>query len=300
MQRQGRSSQEALGQSPGIHRKVSLSSSVKLKCCVLSRSVVSDSATPWTVAHQAPLSMGFSRQEYWSGLPCPPPGDLPDPRIEPASLTSSALAGRFLTTRGTWETLADQKPPANARCSILHFREDHVRPDKRNQRILSRAHQIMEDQIKEGPAHTLILPIALLNHYYKSSSSNPPGLGHTVFQGRSPLCPPFPGKAIKLFFPTSPKTLSSRFDLGPVHRGWVFSVNVIKGYLKSKRINKTGNDQYLHKCKDSFFLFLILISLKYNLLFKAKVIFFCGINNIYENNGGVNRIQVLQCLIFYV
>ena len=40
---------------------------------------------PWTVAHQAPLSMGFSRQEYWSGLPCPPPGDLPDPGIEPRS-----------------------------------------------------------------------------------------------------------------------------------------------------------------------------------------------------------------------
>ena len=48
-----------------------------------SRSVVSDSAIPWTVAHQAPLSMGFSRQEYWSGLPFPTPGDLPDPRIEP-------------------------------------------------------------------------------------------------------------------------------------------------------------------------------------------------------------------------
>ena len=38
---------------------------------------------PWTIAHQAPLSMGFSRQEYWSGLPCPPTGDLPDPGIEP-------------------------------------------------------------------------------------------------------------------------------------------------------------------------------------------------------------------------
>ena len=46
-----------------------------------SRSVVSDSATPWTVAHQAPSSMGFSRQEYWSGLPFPSPGDLPDPGI---------------------------------------------------------------------------------------------------------------------------------------------------------------------------------------------------------------------------
>ena len=51
--------------------------------------------TPWTVALQAPPSMGFSRQEYWSGLPCPPPGDLPDPWIEPAS---PALTGGFFTT----------------------------------------------------------------------------------------------------------------------------------------------------------------------------------------------------------
>ena len=43
---------------------------------------MSDSVTPWTVARQAPLSMGFSRQEFWSGLPCPPPGDLPDPGVE--------------------------------------------------------------------------------------------------------------------------------------------------------------------------------------------------------------------------
>ena len=45
----------------------------------------------WTVAQQAPLSVGFSRQEYWSGLPCPPPGDLPDPEIEPGSPPTSAL-----------------------------------------------------------------------------------------------------------------------------------------------------------------------------------------------------------------
>ena len=52
--------------------------------------------TPWTAAYQAPPSMGFSRQ-YWSGLPFPPPGDLPHPGIEPASLMSPALAGRFST-----------------------------------------------------------------------------------------------------------------------------------------------------------------------------------------------------------
>ena len=59
-------------------------------------------ATPWTTACQAPLSIGFSRQEYWSGLPCPPPGDLPDPEIEPMSLTAPAMAGKFFTTSATW------------------------------------------------------------------------------------------------------------------------------------------------------------------------------------------------------
>ena len=61
------------------------------------------SETPWTVACQAPLSLGFSRQEYWSGLLCPPPGDLPDPGIEPASLMSPTLEGGFFTTSGPWE-----------------------------------------------------------------------------------------------------------------------------------------------------------------------------------------------------
>ena len=58
---------------------------------------------PWTVAHQAPLSVGFSKKEYWSGLPCPSPGDLPNPGIEPSSLMSPALAGRFFTISTTWE-----------------------------------------------------------------------------------------------------------------------------------------------------------------------------------------------------
>ena len=60
-------------------------------------------ATPETAAHQAPLSLGFSRQEYWSELPWPPPRDLPDPGIEPASLMSPALAGEFFTTSATWD-----------------------------------------------------------------------------------------------------------------------------------------------------------------------------------------------------
>ena len=72
-------------------------------CCAQSLSRVQLFMTPLTIAHQASLSMGLSRQEYWSGLPCPPPGDLPDSGIKPVSLKSPALAGRFFTTSYTWE-----------------------------------------------------------------------------------------------------------------------------------------------------------------------------------------------------
>ena len=67
--------------------------------------------TPWMiVAHRAPLSVGFPRQEYWSGFPFPPPGGLPSPGIKPASLTSPALAGGFFTTSATWEALTKILP----------------------------------------------------------------------------------------------------------------------------------------------------------------------------------------------
>ena len=75
-----------------------------IQMCVLSRfSRVWLFTSLWTVACQAPLSKGSSRQEYWSGLPHPPPGDLPNPGIKPASLMSPALGGRFFTTCTTWE-----------------------------------------------------------------------------------------------------------------------------------------------------------------------------------------------------
>ena len=57
--------------------------------------------TPWTIDSQATLSMEFSRQEYWSGLPFPTPGDLPDPGVEPVSLVFPALAGGFFTSSTT-------------------------------------------------------------------------------------------------------------------------------------------------------------------------------------------------------
>ena len=70
--------------------------------CLLSHfSLVRLFATLWTVAHEVPLPRGFSRQEYWSGLPCLPPGDLPNPGIEPVSLMSLGLTGRFFTIHTT-------------------------------------------------------------------------------------------------------------------------------------------------------------------------------------------------------
>jgi len=86
--------------------------------CTLSRfSCAQLFAALWTVVHQVPWSMGFSRQEYCSGLPCPPPGDRPNPGVEPTSLTSPSLAGRFFTTSATyipcWVTsvVSDSVPP---------------------------------------------------------------------------------------------------------------------------------------------------------------------------------------------
>ena len=73
-------------------------------------------ATPWTVACQAPLSMGFARQEHWSGLPFPPPGDLSNPGIKLVSPVAPALAGRLFTT----------EPPERFQVSKMGLRKRHV------------------------------------------------------------------------------------------------------------------------------------------------------------------------------
>ena len=86
--------------------------------CVLSHfSHVQFFVTLWTVAHQVPLSVGFSRQEYRSGLLCPPSGNLPNPGIEPTSLTSPALTSRFLTT--SLITQLEKKQPAMQETLVL-------------------------------------------------------------------------------------------------------------------------------------------------------------------------------------
>ena len=71
---------------------------------------------PMEIVCQAPLSMGFSRQEYWDGLPFPPPGNLPDRGIEPASLKSPALAGQLFTTSTTWEAHLAHTRLKNSKC----------------------------------------------------------------------------------------------------------------------------------------------------------------------------------------
>ena len=97
---------------------------------MFNHSVVSDSAVPWSVAHQAPLSMEFSRQEYWSGLPCPPPRDLPDPGIKSVSsalsgrcfITDAAAAAKSLQSCLTLCSSIDSSPPSSSVPGILQAR----------------------------------------------------------------------------------------------------------------------------------------------------------------------------------
>ena len=87
--------------------------------CVCACSVVPDSVTPWTVAHQVPLSGGFPRQEYWSGLPFPLAGDLPNPGIEPVSSASPTLAGEFFTTAPPGKPHNSSENLLNKHCSVF-------------------------------------------------------------------------------------------------------------------------------------------------------------------------------------
>ena len=75
-----------------------ISKDAQVEGCVCMLSCALLFSTPWIAAHQAPLSVEFSRQDYWSGWPFPPSGNLPDPGIEPVSLTPPTLAGRLFTT----------------------------------------------------------------------------------------------------------------------------------------------------------------------------------------------------------
>ena len=92
------------------------------------RSYVQLLVIPWTAACQAPLSVEISRQEYWSGLPFPPPGDLPDPGVKPASPASLALVARFFTTEPPGKplitmaaTITECSVPGTVLCTVRRF-----------------------------------------------------------------------------------------------------------------------------------------------------------------------------------
>ena len=93
--------------------------------CAQSLSHVQLFAAPWTVACQAPLFMEFSRQEHWSMLPFPTPGDLPDLGLERASLASPALAGGFFTTSTTWEAPPPHPATLNTVTRLLFSLSTH-------------------------------------------------------------------------------------------------------------------------------------------------------------------------------
>ena len=97
---------------------------VCVRVCVLSHfSCVQLFVTLWTIAHQTPLAMGFSRQEYWSELSFPSLGDIPKPGIKPTSLMSPALAGKFFTTSATWEGPTASGPKSKNDCQNLSLQE---------------------------------------------------------------------------------------------------------------------------------------------------------------------------------
>ena len=89
---------------------------------------MSSTGTLWTVACQAFLSMGFSRQEYWKGLPSPPPGDLGNPGIEPVTLTSPMLADGFFTTRATCKACLLLSVALNFSCVLIAGDSFKIRP----------------------------------------------------------------------------------------------------------------------------------------------------------------------------
>ena len=106
-----------------------------IPACMYAKSIQSFQlfATPWTVAQQGPPAMGFSRQEYWSGLPFPSPGNLPDPGIKPMS---PALAGGFFTASTAWE--AKSLSCCCCCCSAASVVSDSARPHRRQPTRLPR------------------------------------------------------------------------------------------------------------------------------------------------------------------
>ena len=143
--------------------------------CVYSVTQSCLNATPWTVAHQAPLSMGFSRQEYWSGLPFPPQGELPNSEIESVSLASPALAGEFFTLALPGKSL-----------SIWNFLTGkHYICDFKNQKRAS--HSFRRERTERGKQVKVSLLQRSLSALPRFSGGRCEG--HCAFPGSKPLLP---------------------------------------------------------------------------------------------------------------
>ena len=138
-----------------------------------------DSVTPWTAARQAPLSTGLSRQEDWSGLPCPPPGGFPDPGVKPRSLASPALAGGFLPLA------LPGKPKTGLQIDLLNAgicAGHHPPPDVSHNAGFS-----------PFPMASLCCPSGFRPHFRASSSCSGPAPGPPVTLASAPshrLLPP--------------------------------------------------------------------------------------------------------------
>ena len=129
--------------------------------CAQSLSHVQLFVTPWTVAHQAPLPMGFSRQEYWSGLPCPPPGDLPNPGIE---LRSPALQENSLPS-------GSRGKPKNTGVGILEWRRSllqGISPTQELNQGLLHCRRILYQLSYQGSSHSHMVEMLTVRGNFNS------------------------------------------------------------------------------------------------------------------------------------
>ena len=169
-------------------------------------------ATPWNVAFQAPLSMGFSRQEYWSGLPHPPSGHLPNRGIKLASLVSPELAGRFCTTITTWKALDLAKCVFVCGgwwwCKIMCLPHSHT---EKHQRMVS-GWGIIKEAVSRAPtweAQTFSLTDPAVQHSSDVMISPPAPYAHSVFL--RPVSHRAPGKSYQQYLHL-PKAHSDPFS----------------------------------------------------------------------------------------
>ena len=112
----------------------------------------------WAIACQAPLSVGFPKQEYWSRLPFPPSGDLPNPGIEPSSLISPTIAGEFFITSATWEASDLQVNTCCMKGCHLPFCSSFLAPPSRQ---VAPCGSMQTSQQKHSQAFCLIIPVSL-------------------------------------------------------------------------------------------------------------------------------------------